>query len=197
MLFFLNYAGIMLWMLIPVGQANTSHVPSSQFFSPTSFAWNLFCLLCLMPHLEFPATRTAWVFFALTVGAIVGQIFGSLLVVKLFKRSWKQAILVPREPMEAPSVFLHWSPDSAPFQVFISGCLVLTPRIVTCHVVLCHSVPGPGVHDSFWHQKLSCNFPGGVLTSYINGSRPRSDWLGNDRVCRGGGVRVFKNEVEN
>eukprot|EP00667_Euglena_gracilis_P003143 EG_transcript_3147 len=39
-------------------------------------------------------SRTAWVFFALTVGAIVGQIFGSLLVVKLFKRSWKQAILV-------------------------------------------------------------------------------------------------------
>lgn len=43
-----------------------------------------------------PGHKTAWVFIALTVGAIVGQVFGSLLVARLFKRSWKQSVVVPR-----------------------------------------------------------------------------------------------------
>eukprot|EP00668_Euglena_longa_P007350 GGOE01008801.1.p1 GENE.GGOE01008801.1~~GGOE01008801.1.p1 ORF type:complete len:417 (+),score=111.71 GGOE01008801.1:488-1738(+) len=39
-------------------------------------------------------SKTAWIFIALTAGAIFGQVVGSLLITKLFKRSWKQAVLV-------------------------------------------------------------------------------------------------------
>eukprot|EP00668_Euglena_longa_P036915 GGOE01047493.1.p1 GENE.GGOE01047493.1~~GGOE01047493.1.p1 ORF type:complete len:407 (-),score=98.51 GGOE01047493.1:498-1718(-) len=39
-------------------------------------------------------SKTGWIFLALTAGAIGGQLIGSLLITKLFRRSWKQAVLV-------------------------------------------------------------------------------------------------------
>lgn len=51
-------------------------------------------------------TRTGWIFLALTVGAIIGQVCGSLFVAKLFRRSWKQAcvmlslLLIPPPPKQ-------------------------------------------------------------------------------------------------
>eukprot|EP00667_Euglena_gracilis_P007696 EG_transcript_7782 len=48
----------------------------------------------LQVKLNHASSRTGWIFLALTVGAIIGQVCGSLFVAKLFRRSWKQACVI-------------------------------------------------------------------------------------------------------